>query len=208
MPLFWFVSFATGIKRIRDKTFCFNVQLGSNLCTRHTSRIHGAGCNSKSCVGFRTFELPPLLLEKQATTNSLSQNMFCQLQAKGEWLTILESLKRKTKVLLRAQTIKRGCSYELKKSNKRCSYELKRIYICGVYLGFLPQTSLGGTCLLSPSLPVLVRLLPRVDLGVCLYPYLFYHAYMFSSCRICERNLYSVLACLTPEGYVHNFWLV
>ena len=66
---------------------------------------------------------------------------------------------------------------------------LKRIYIYirGVHLGLLPQTSLGGTCLPSPSLSllVLVRLLPWDDLGFHLYIYLFYRACMFNSCWIC-----------------------
>ena len=54
MPLFWFVSFANGIKRIREKTFCFDVRLGPNPRTWHTSCIHGVGwgASSKSCVGF------------------------------------------------------------------------------------------------------------------------------------------------------------
>ena len=42
------------------------------------------------------------------------------------------------------------------------------IYICGVHLGLLPQTSLGDTCLPYLSLLVLVRLLPRDDLGLYL----------------------------------------
>ena len=79
-----------------------------------------------------------------------------------------------TRVLLRAQTIKQGYSYEL-----------KRIYICGVHLGILPQTSPGGTCFPSLSLLVLVRLLPRGDLGLYLYLYLFYRACMLNSRRIC-----------------------
>ena len=79
------------------------------------------------------------------------------------------------------------------------------IYICGVHLGLLPQTSLGDTCLPSLSLLVLVRLLPRDDLGLYLSLYLFYHACKFNSRRICARNLYNVLARSTPKGYVHKF---
>ena len=104
MPLFLFVSFANRVKRIRDKTFCFDIRLGPNLCTRHTSHIHGARCNSEELHGIRMSEFLPFFLGKWATTGSLSQNLFCQLQVKGEWLIILESLKRKIKVLLRAQT--------------------------------------------------------------------------------------------------------
>ena len=135
----------------------------------------------------------------------------------------LMSLNKQTMVLLWAQRNKQGCSYELKQQTKvllraqtnkqRCSYELKRIYIYGVHLGLLPQTSPSGTCLLSLSLLVRVRLLPRGDLGLYLYLYLFYDDYMFNSCRIYARILYDVPACSTLEGYVHKFrvlpfWLV
>ena len=87
MPLFWFVSFVNGIKRIKDKTFCFEIWLEPNLSIQHTTRIHGARCNSTESRGIRMFEFPPLLLGKWAMTGSLSQNLFCQLQAKVEWLT-------------------------------------------------------------------------------------------------------------------------
>ena len=62
------------------------------------------GTTSKSCLGFRMSEFPPLLLEKRATASSLSQNLFWQLQA---------------------QTIKQGCSYELKQPNKSALTSLK-----------------------------------------------------------------------------------
>ena len=157
-------------------------------------------------------KFPHLLLKKRTTTSSLSQNLFSQLQAKGEWLIVLESLKRKktnkqkgaftslnkqTRLLLWSQTNKQGCFYEL-----------NRIYICGVHLGLLPQTSPGGTCLPSLSLPVLVRLLPQGDLGLYLYLYLFYCACMFNSYRICARNLYDVPTCSIPIGYVHEICMM
>ena len=114
MPLFWFVTFTHRMKRIRDKIFCFDIRLEPNLRTRHTTHIKWARCDFVESHGIHMSEFPPLLLKKRATTGSLSQNLFCQLQAKGEWLTILESLKKKTK----------------KQTNKqRCSYELKMIYI-------------------------------------------------------------------------------
>ena len=151
MPLFWFISFVNGIKRIREKKFCFDVRLRPNPRTRHTSRIHGAGCNSEELCGIRMSEFLPLLLRKQATIGSLSQNLFCQLQAKGEWLTILESLKKK---------------------NKQGQLS---------HLRLLPKTSLDGTCLLSPSLLVLVRFLPQGDLSFYLCLYLFLYAFIFNS---------------------------
>ena len=80
-------------------------------------------------------EFPPLLLEKHATTSSLSHNLFCQLQTKGKWLIILESLKTKNK---------HGQRLQPSTKQIRFSYELKMIYIYGVHLGLLPQTSPGG----------------------------------------------------------------
>ena len=100
------------------------------------------------------------------------------IASKRRVIHYLESLKRKKKVLLQAQTNKQGCSYKL-----------KSIYIYGVHLELLPQTSLGGTCLPSLSLPTLVRHLPWVDLGLYLYLYLSYRTCMFNSRRICGRNL-------------------
>ena len=168
MLLFWFVSFINGIKRIRDKTFCFDVQLEPNPCTRHTLRIHGARCNYEELRGIRMSKFPPLLLGKWAMTGSLFQNMFCHLQVNGEWLTILESLKKK-------KENKQGCSYELTQQTT------KGYGLCGVHPGLLPQTSLGDSLLLPSSLlslPFLVRLLPWVDLGLFLYHYL----YLFLPC--------------------------
>ena len=168
MPIFLIHELANEIKRIKDKTFCFNEWLGPNLCTRHTSRIHRVRCNSEELRGIRMSEFPPLLLEKRAMIGSLSQNLFFQLQTKGKWLTILESLKKKNK----------GCSYELTQQTK-------------IHLRLLPQTSPGGTHPLSPSLPILVRLLPQGDLGLYLYLYfylyLFYNTCIFNSWRICAR---------------------
>ena len=127
--LFLFMSFVNGIKRIRDKTFCFDVWLRPNPRTRHTSCIHRAGCNSKELRGIRMSEVPPFLLGKRAMWGSLSQNLFCHLQENGEWLTILKSLKKKQK------QNKQGCSYELTPQTPK-GYSL-----CDVHLGLLSQTS-------------------------------------------------------------------
>ena len=97
MPLFWFMNFANVINIIKDKTFCFDVQLRPNPRTWHTTRIHMARCNSAKLREICMFKFPPLLLEKRAIAGLLSQNLFCQLQARGKWLTILESLKKKKK---------------------------------------------------------------------------------------------------------------
>jgi len=109
---------------------------------------------------------------------------------------------------------KQMCSYKLKQPNKQgCSCELKRIYIyiCGVHLGLFPQTSLGGLCLLSSSslsLPILLRLLPRGNLGL----YLFYCGCILNSlgiyAQVCMMCLHvhslgtcaRVLFVLTHEG--------
>ena len=110
------------------------------------------------------------------------------------------------------------------------------IFICGVHLRLLPFKLLwvGNTHLLSPSLPILVRLLPRDDLGLYLYLCLFHYARIFNnSLWICAQLLCSFLltvhiqfsedtctssvfpsflTCMwsmpaysTPEGYVHKF---
>ena len=58
---------------------------------------------------------------------------------------------------------------------------MKGYSLCGVHPGRFPQTSLGGSLLLPSSLlslPILVRLLPQVDLGLFLCPYL----YLFLLC--------------------------
>ena len=189
MPLFWFVSFANEIKRIRDKTFYFDIWLEPNPCIWHTSRIYGAGCNSKKLRGICISKVLPLLLEKWATTCLLSQNLFYHLQANGEWLTILESLKKKrkqTRVLLQANPT----------NNKRYN-------LYGVHPGFLPQTSPGDLFLLSSSLlslPFRVRLLPRVNLGLFLYHYL----YIFLPClhvQFLEDMCTSSLDC-----WIHYGW--
>ena len=129
------IHFTNGLKRIRDKTFCFDVWLGPNPCTWHIARIHGVGCKFAESRGIRMFEFAPLLLWKWAMTSSLSQNSFYQLQAKCEWLTILESLKKKNKQGQRPQPSTK---------QTRCFYELKKIYTCGVHLRLLLQTSLVG----------------------------------------------------------------
>ena len=131
MPFFWFMNFANKIKRIRDKTFCFDVWLGPNPHTQHTSCMHGVGCN---------------------------------LQANGEWLNARVT-----------QNKKKGCSYELTQQTTK-GYSL-----CGVYLRLLAQTSPSDLFFLSSSLislPFLVKLLPRVDLGLFIYHYL----YIFLPC--------------------------
>ena len=101
----------------------------------HTSRIHGTRCSFEELRGISMSQFPPLLLRKWAMTGSLFQNLFCQLQAKCKWLTILKSLKRKTN---------KANSRIHQPNIQMCSYEFKRIYIYGVHLGLLPQTSSGG----------------------------------------------------------------
>ena len=57
----------------------------------------------------------------------------------------------------------------------------------------------------SLSLPVLVRLLPRGDLGLYLYLYLFYCAYMFNSLGICALILYlDLLDCCATHACIFN----
>ena len=72
MPFFLFVSFANEIKRIRDKTFCFDVQFEPNPHIWQTTHIHSVGYNSVKLRGIHMSEIPPLLLEKRAMTGSLT----------------------------------------------------------------------------------------------------------------------------------------
>ena len=84
--------------------------------------------------------------------------------------------------------------------------------------GYISMVSIQGSCLKllrvacasclpSLSLPVLVRLLPRGDLGLYLYLYFFYYACIFNSFWICAH----ILACIgfvptysIPSRYVNN----
>ena len=82
------------------------------------------------------------------------------------------------------------CSYELKQTKKGALMSFKRIYIYGVHLGLLPQTSLGGTCVLVFHL----------------------YLYMFWWVSCLRVNLVSIFistssivpACLIPVGYVRK----
>ena len=182
MPLFWFMSFVHGIKRIRDKTFCFDIWLGPNLCTRKVTW--------DSYFRIATF-----------VTWEMSNDRFTIPEpilpiANKRQLTILELLKKKKqiKVLLWAQTAnKQRCSYELKKINKQgCSYKLKRISISVV--------SIWGSCL---------KLL-WVACASCLlrfYLYLFLWGFCLGvtlvSISISTSSI--VLACSIPLEYLHMF---
>ena len=75
------------------------------------------------------------------------------------------------------------------KKKKMCSYELTQQ--ARIHLGLLPQTSLGGTHLLSLSLPVPVS----SCLGVTL---------VSISISISTSTFPSVPAYSIPEGYVHE----
>ena len=159
-----------------------------------------------------------MLLKKRATTGSLSKNLFCQLQAKGKWLTILDSLKMKNEHGQRPQPLTK---------QTRFSYELKMIYIYiyGVHLGLLTQTFSGGYRLWVVSVSILissnlVRLLPPCDFY--LYLNLFNSRslmpWFWCTCsiprRICTQVPYSFFLFLSwgsvpvysiPEGYVHKY---
>ena len=82
MPFFWFMNFANKIKRIRDKTFCFDIRLELNPRIWQTIHIHGVRFNSKELWGIHTPKVPRVLLGKRATIGSLSQNLVCQFSSK------------------------------------------------------------------------------------------------------------------------------
>ena len=153
-----------------------------DLCPTHAHDTHhaymGQGATLKSCVGFVCLNFHLCCSRNEQRQVYYPRTCFANCKQKASDSLSRVTKKKKKKVLLQAQTNKRGCSYKL-----------KSIYICGVHLGLLPQTSLGGTCLPSLSLPTLVRHLPWVDLGLYLYLYLFYRTCMFNSRRICGRNL-------------------
>ena len=135
---------------------------------------------------------------------SLSQNLFCKLQAKGEWLTILGSLKKKNK---------QGQWPQPPNKQMRCSYKLEMIYICGVHLGLLCQTSPSGLRLrVIPVFSIYISpcsnkafasrwhwsLFLSLPLPLCLYVQFLrdmctssvWYACMFNSRRICAQILY------------------
>jgi len=88
------------------------------------------------------------------------------------------------------------------------------VSICGSCLKLLHVAC--SSCLPSLSLPIMARLLPQGDLGLYLYLYLFYCAYIFNSLKIYAQILAcigSVLAYSIPKGYVHKlciflFWFI
>ena len=96
----------------------FRLTARPNQCTRHTSLIHGAGCNSEELRRISYVQIPTFVARE------MSNDSFTILEpilpiAKGEWLIILESLKRKKR-----------CFYELKQLNKGALTSLKGyIYI-------------------------------------------------------------------------------
>ena len=73
-------------------------------------------------------------------------------------------------------------------NKQRTFTSLKRyISLVSIWGSCLKLLRVDNTCLLSPSLLVLVRLLPRDDLGLYLCLYFFYCAYIFNSLGICAQ---------------------
>ena len=163
MTLFWFVGFTNRIKIISDKTFCFDVWPEPNLWTWHTSHIHRVGCNSEELCGISYVWIPTYVAQETRNDRFVILEPILPIASK-RWVTHYPRVTKKKK---------QRCSYKLKQTNNGALTSLKwyiyiyiYIYICAVHLGFLPQTSLSCTCLPSPSLPSLVRLLSRVNLGL------------------------------------------
>ena len=98
-----------------------------------------------------------------------------------------------------------------------CSYKLKRIHICGVHLGLLPQTS-------SSALRLWVILVFSISISVCSgealasgWPWFqssslpFCYAYMVNSLEICAQILDCigfVPAYSIPGAYVHKLCIL
>ena len=183
------MSFVDGIKRIRDKTFCFDIRLGPNPHTRHTSHIHGAGCNFGGLRGIRMSKVSPFLLEKWAMTSSLYQNLFCDLNTNGEWLTILESLRKKKKT-------NKGALWANPKNNKRiqslwCPSRVLALNFSGrlIYFVFFTSCSTFSSEALASGWPW--------SLSLSLFLPFFYSACMFNSLQICAR---AVLIIVSTRG--------
>ena len=180
MPLFWFVNFTNRIKRIRDKTFCFNVQLGPNPHTQHTSRIHGEGCNSEELRGICMFEPTFVAWETRNNRFTISKPILP-----------IASKRRVTPKVTKKEKQTRPTDATINQTNKGVLTSLKGcifvVSIWGSRLKLLRVACTFGQYLSSPSLslPIPMRLLPRGDLGLYLYLYLFYCAYIFNSLGIC-----------------------
>ena len=140
LPFFWFMSSAKGIKwkREKKKRFCFDIQLEPNPRIWQTTRLHGAGCNSTELHGICMSKVPQVLLGKRVTTNSLSKNLVFQFSGKRRVTHYLWVTKKEKQTWPMASTINQ---------TNKVLLQAKRIHICGVHLGHLPQTSLGGSCL-------------------------------------------------------------
>ena len=191
MPLFWFVSFVNGIKRIRDKTFCFDVQFKPKFVC------------PKSCVGFvcpksqlcTTLESCVVQLWRVAWDLNVRSPNFVARETSNDRFIILAPvlpLARKWRVTHYPRVTKKKKENKKKVLLRANPTNNKRIRLCGVHLGLLPQTSSGDSLILYSSLlslPILVRLLPRVDLSLFLYLYL----YLFLLCLYFQFR-----------GYVHE----
>ena len=155
---------------------------GSGLTYAHDTHhtYMGWGATPKSCVGFVCLNSHLCCSGNKQRQVHYPRTNFANYKQKASDSISQSHLKRQTN---------KTNSRNHQPNKQKCSYELKRIHICGVHLGLLPQTSLSGTCFPSLSLLTLVRLLPRGDLGLYLYLYLFYRAYMFNSYKICARIL-------------------
>jgi len=135
MPLFWFVSFTNGIKRIRDRTFCSDIHLGPNPRTWHTSRIHRAGCIFERLRQILYVQIPTFVVWETINDKFAIPLPILPIASKRRVTHYPRVSKKKNKGALTSSNNQKRCSYKLKQTKKGCSYKLKRIHICGVHLG-------------------------------------------------------------------------
>ena len=125
MPLFWFMIFTNRIKRIRDKTFCFDIRLRPNPRTWHTSRIHGVGCNSEKLRWISYVQISTFVAQDMRSNKFALPELVLPIVSK-RWVTHYPRVNKKKN---------KGALTSLNKQTRGCSYELKRIHISGVHLG-------------------------------------------------------------------------
>ena len=144
-------------------------------------------------------------------TGSLSQKLFCQLQAKGKWHVILESLKKK----------KRPTNTTINQTNKCTLTNIKGyIYVVSIWDSCLKLLQVilvfhlylyrfwWGSChgvTWSLSLPLPLSLCLHIQFLEDMCKSFVWCACMFNSWRICAQFLYYVPTCSILEGYMHNF---
>ena len=144
-------------------------------------------------------KFPPLLLKKWAMTGSLSQNLFCQYQAKDEWLTILELLKRNKKQGKRPQPLTKTID------------QTNKVLLKG-YIYIYTHTHIYLWCPFGALALNFSRWLMLLD-NTCLlhlYLYLFWWGYCLGVTLVfVSIPMFSIVPTYSiTSGYVHKFCMM